>query len=189
MSGGRKNDSEKPQMDLLDTTALVELAKVLDFGAKKYDRFNWKAGIKWSRVISAAMRHITAFNNGEDVDPETGISHMAHAMCNCMFLLNYIKEHPELDDRYKPYETTTKAKPGVGYTTITYSSHNGPFPPSNWAGDSLADELVRKTVPRALNGKRPTVQYERIDSGAQEAAPREQAQAVQESNVPDGTGF
>lgn len=101
IDAGIKHDAGKPSLSLIDKTALVELARVLDFGAKKYAAHNWRGGIKWSRILDSAMRHLQAFNDGEDLDPETGLSHVAHAMCNCMFLLNYIQNHKELDDRYK----------------------------------------------------------------------------------------
>lgn len=97
---GKKNDSEKIRMELLSTTALLEIAKVMTFGAKKYDADNWRGGIAWRRVLGAALRHLTAFNDGEDTDPETGLSHLAHLGCCVMFLLEYEKTHKELDDRY-----------------------------------------------------------------------------------------
>jgi hypothetical protein len=50
------------------------------------------------------MRHIMAFNDGEDKDPESGLSHLAHAACCIMFLLEFEKTHQELDDRFKPTE-------------------------------------------------------------------------------------
>jgi hypothetical protein len=75
---------------------------VLAFGAQKYAEHNWRNGFAWSRPLSAAMRHITAFNAGEDTDPESGLSHLAHAACCIMFLLEFEKTHPHLDDRYKP---------------------------------------------------------------------------------------
>jgi hypothetical protein len=98
-SGGKKFDSEKPPMTLISRRAQEEEAKVLAFGAKKYDKWNWSRGIAWSRVLDAAIRHLIAFADGEDVDPETGLSHLAHARCCTGFLLDYEKEHPELDDR------------------------------------------------------------------------------------------
>ena len=101
MSAGKKHDSEKPRMDLISSKAMVELAKVLTFGAKKYASHNWRHGIAYSRIIAAIMRHVTAYNDGETLDPETGLSHIAHALCECMFLLEFEQTHPEMDDRYK----------------------------------------------------------------------------------------
>lgn len=96
---GKKFDSEKPMMDLIPPEALDQVARVLTMGAKKYGRHNWQKGIAYSRVISALMRHLNAFNAGEDKDPESGLSHMAHVATNAAFLLHFIKNNPELDDR------------------------------------------------------------------------------------------
>ena len=96
-----KHDIGKPPMSLLSTTALVEIANVLEFGKNKYAAHNWRKGFHWSRLIDAAMRHLTAFNAGEDKDPESGLSHLAHLGCCVMFLLEFEKTHPKLDDRYK----------------------------------------------------------------------------------------
>lgn len=98
-TGGVKADSSKPQLELLPRRGLEEIAKVLTFGAHKYDRDNWRKGLEWSRCIGAAQRHLLAYANGETHDPETGLSHLAHAGCNILFVLEYERTHPELDDR------------------------------------------------------------------------------------------
>ena len=85
---------------MIPRSALLAEALVLDYGAKKYGRDNWRNGLKFSRALDAALRHILAFNSGEDNDPETGLSHLAHARCNLAFLLEYLTTHPELDDRH-----------------------------------------------------------------------------------------
>lgn len=97
-----KFDQDKLPLHLLSTEALNQTAAVLAFGAEKYAEHNWRKGFAWSRPLSAALRHLTAFNAGEDKDPESGLSHLAHAMCCLMFLLEFEKTHPHLDDRYKP---------------------------------------------------------------------------------------
>jgi hypothetical protein len=97
-----KFDDGKLPLHLLSTEAMNQTAAVLQFGADKYAAHNWRKGFVWSRPLSAAMRHITAFNAGEDKDPESGLSHLAHAACCIMFLLEFEKTHKELDDRYKP---------------------------------------------------------------------------------------
>lgn len=96
-----KHDQNKLPMHLLSTEALEQIAAVLQFGAQKYESHNWRKGFVWSRPLSAALRHILAFNNGEDRDPESNLSHLAHAACCIMFLLEFEKTRPELDDRYK----------------------------------------------------------------------------------------
>lgn len=101
---GIKNDKDKPRMELLSPIAVREIAKVMTFGAKKYAAHNWRGGIVWSRVLGAALRHMFSFLGGEDKDPETGLSHLAHAGCCIMFLLEYEVTHQHLDDRYKQAE-------------------------------------------------------------------------------------
>ena len=113
MPEGRKDDGGKVRMELLSSIALRKVAEVLTFGAKKYADENWRAGIAWKRVIGAALRHLTAWKDGEDADPETNLSHAAHAACCLMFLLEYLETHPELDDRYKVGEKNEKPNSDV----------------------------------------------------------------------------
>jgi len=95
-----KHDSTKAPLALIPTSALIEEAHVLAFGAHKYGTHNWRQGLAWSKLISAILRHITAFNAGEDFDQESGLHHLAHVRVSCAFLLEYMSSHPELDDRY-----------------------------------------------------------------------------------------
>ncbi len=106
-----KHDQDKLPMNLLSGEALMQTAAVLRFGAEKYAEHNWRSGFLWSRPLAAAMRHLVAFNDGEDKDPESGLSHLAHAACCIMFLLEFEKTHRELDDRYKPNVQTTNPTP------------------------------------------------------------------------------
>jgi hypothetical protein len=103
-AGAIKFDGDKPPLNLLSNEALTQIAKVMQFGATKYAAHNWRKGFTWSRPLAAAMRHINAFNDGEDKDPESGLSHLAHAACCIMFLLEFEKTHRHLDDRYKVSE-------------------------------------------------------------------------------------
>lgn len=98
---GVKHDDGKIPLGLVSTEAMEQLGKVLGMGLNKYSAHNWRAGIAWQRVINALMRHLLSFNAGIDIDPESGVSHMAHVMCCAMFILEYEKTHKELDDRYK----------------------------------------------------------------------------------------
>lgn len=98
---GIKHDSGKPDMSLLSNVALLKVAEVMTFGKKKYAAHNWRGGFVWSRPLAAAMRHLMAYIGGEDKDPETGLSHLAHCACCIMFVLEFEDTKPELDDRYK----------------------------------------------------------------------------------------
>lgn len=104
LTAGKKFDSEKPPLDLLDPEALTETANVLAMGAKKYGKHNWRKGLNLSRLIAAAMRHLAAINSGEDADEESGLLHAGHLMCCAMFIIWTMKHRPDLDDRYKPTE-------------------------------------------------------------------------------------
>ena len=99
-SEGIKYDSEKPKMNLLPPKAMVEISKVLTFGAAKYDAENWrKLDDLQNRYTAGALRHIFAHMDGEELDPETNLSHLAHAMCCLLFKLEI-----ELEERLKKEE-------------------------------------------------------------------------------------
>lgn len=89
LTEGAKFDADKPPLSLLDPLWLLGTAQVLDFGARKYEPYNWKKGILYSRVLSAALRHMFAWQDGEDCDEETGLHHLLHASCCLMFLSHY----------------------------------------------------------------------------------------------------
>ncbi len=99
--GGTKHDNGKPQLSLIPYSALEQEAKVMGFGAKKYSRHNYKKGFDYSRLIDAALRHVSQFNDGEDTDPESGESHLAHARCCLGMLIECIRLGTAKDDRYK----------------------------------------------------------------------------------------
>lgn len=88
--GGVKFDSEKNRWDLVDFDFMDQCVAVLTHGAKKYAPNNWKLVERW-RYLGALMRHVSAYYNGEANDQETGLSHLAHAFCNLMFLFGHDK--------------------------------------------------------------------------------------------------
>lgn len=99
---GRKDDAEKLPLHLLPPDALSEIARVLDFGARKYEPRNWERGMAWSRLYGALLRHMLAWWSGEQADRETGLPHLAHAACCVLFLLSYEKRNAGEDDRPPP---------------------------------------------------------------------------------------
>jgi len=95
-----KNDLNKAPMHLLDRSAMQAMAHSLGHGQGKYGSDNWRHGIEYTRLISAAMRHMFAIADGEDLDQDSGELHAAHAMCNMMFLIWMMRNRPDLDDRF-----------------------------------------------------------------------------------------
>lgn len=87
MEEGVKYDGQKLRWDLLPMECIEDVVKILSFGAKKYHDNNWKSVTPFEeRYYAALMRHIVAWRMGEEFDEESGISHLAHAMCNLVFL-------------------------------------------------------------------------------------------------------
>lgn len=89
--GGMKYDSGKARMALLFDgcpNALEAVGQVLTFGAQKYAAHSWQTVPEGEeRYKSALLRHLTAVGKGEELDPESGLHHLAHAACNALFIL------------------------------------------------------------------------------------------------------
>jgi len=96
----------KDPLHLLPTIALRQTAHVLKLGADKYGVYNWRHsnGVKASTYSAAILRHITQYMDGEDVDEESGKSHLAHIMATCSILLDAERVNKMIDDRPKPKE-------------------------------------------------------------------------------------
>lgn len=94
----RYNDG-KLEWTLVDFKSLEGLVKVLMFGKQKYGKDNWKKGLKYLSIIDSMLRHTFAFMSGEDSDPESGLPHTDHIMCNAMFLSHMFNNRKDLDDR------------------------------------------------------------------------------------------
>ena len=82
-----KYDGGKPRPALLPPHALTEVSKVLAFGAQKYAPGNWRNVDDRQRSSEALARQWLAYQRGEDIDPESGLPHLAHLCCSGLFLL------------------------------------------------------------------------------------------------------
>ena len=99
MKLGFKADSGKLQWSLLPLRLLEPVVRVLMFGARKYAPANWKHVLDpLDRYYDATIRHVTAWQAGEQADLETGESHLAHAICCLLFML----WHEAKDQRGRP---------------------------------------------------------------------------------------
>lgn len=101
IENGLKSDCDKARTDLLPIIPLLGAARVFGFGARKYGEFNFRGGIKHLRLYGACLRHLFAWYEREDVDPESGELHLDHALCSLMMLRQMVHERPDLDDRYQ----------------------------------------------------------------------------------------
>lgn len=87
VTAGVKHDRGKDRWDLLPSGSARELVQVLTFGAAKYHPDNWrKVPDARARYYAAAMRHLAAWRDGEQLDEESGLPHLAHALCCIVFL-------------------------------------------------------------------------------------------------------
>jgi hypothetical protein len=87
---GRKFDGGKLEYGLLPPKALEATVDVLTFGAQKYERDNWKhVNDSKRRYFDALQRQMWAWKQGEQLDPESGKHHLAHALCCLMFLYEH----------------------------------------------------------------------------------------------------
>lgn len=91
----------KTRYDLVPFGAVGAIADVLAYGAEKYGAHNWTRGAAWSRYFAALCRHLFAWWRGELADPDTGHSHLAHAGCCLLFLLEYQLQGWGEDDRFR----------------------------------------------------------------------------------------
>lgn len=97
MSDFMKFDDNKPRMALVPASLGIEVAKVLTYGAKKYKANNWRKVQTRERYVSALERHLAAYKNGEEVDPESGLLHISHIACNAAFLIE-LNDLPMLEE-------------------------------------------------------------------------------------------
>jgi hypothetical protein len=100
ISGSLRFNTGKPQCRELDPSFIIGMGAVLTKSREKYDEFNWQRPTKLSTPYDSAMRHIMAFQQGEELDKETLQHHLLHAAVNLMFMHYHITNNPEqCDDR------------------------------------------------------------------------------------------
>jgi hypothetical protein len=76
------------------------MVQVLMFGTIKYSANNWKQGLKYTEILESMQRHMNAFIEGEDDDPDSKLNHVGHILCNAMFLSYMFLFKKDMDDRH-----------------------------------------------------------------------------------------
>ncbi len=117
----KHNDIGKCNLQyILSFKGLDDVAAVGDFGAEKYDRWNYKSGASYMRFLGSCVRHIAAVIRGEDLDTcqkdcirdetkrwpcvelkHSGLRHLAHVVFDCLMLMDWLDRGVGNDDRYK----------------------------------------------------------------------------------------
>lgn len=92
--------------------ALDRIVEVMERGAKKYSRNNWKGTGKNADLavqLDSVMRHLAARQCGEVYDAEMGTDHLANAVCGLLFALYHHGQKPGLsmDEKAKQEELVT----------------------------------------------------------------------------------
>lgn len=106
-------NSGKARLSLVPTSMTYYTGMGLTYGEIKYNTHNWRKGFKWSSLIDSLMRHLEAFKEGEDIDAESGLPHLAMIGCNVAFLIEHYDKNLGEDDRFKapPGQTLTFKMP------------------------------------------------------------------------------
>jgi hypothetical protein len=101
-TAGKKQTFGKTRLDLIHPEAIEGIGLALTDGCKKYGDNNWRLGLKYSEVYGAAQRHLQKFWSVaiSDIDKDSGLPHLYHAICNIAFLLTY----EENKERYQTFD-------------------------------------------------------------------------------------
>lgn len=96
-----KHDISKPRIDLVPMGLVMAAGRALGFGADKYADYNYLQGdgLKHGRIFAALQRHLWAYWNGEDLDPESDHHHLDHAAACLGMLIDLVEKRPQGDDR------------------------------------------------------------------------------------------
>ena len=97
---GARFNTNKAEFHQLPLFALEGVVRILEYGAKKYAPGNWLKGQPWLVPFDSMMRHMAAWQRGEELDPESGLPHLDHALTNLIFLSAFRDVYPEGDNRW-----------------------------------------------------------------------------------------
>ncbi len=85
--------------NILFFKGLDDVAKVGDYGAKKYGQWNLLGGSEWMRYLGSCARHLTAVVRGQWLDAESKLPHLAHLIYNALIIMEWYIMKVGTDDR------------------------------------------------------------------------------------------
>lgn len=104
----------KVPMHLVPASAQAAIAMGLKDGARKYGEFNWRQlDVETMTYVGAAMRHLGAWVDGEDIDPDSGNNHLYHAIASLAILIDAVENGQYIDTRPPPGPTAKMLKEGM----------------------------------------------------------------------------
>jgi hypothetical protein len=99
---------KKPSLSPIPAPVLMELGVAMLEGALKYGRHNYRiAGVRSSVYYDAAMRHLMRWWEGEDIDPDSGLSHITKAIASLVVLRDAQMNGMVANDDRPPAGTAT----------------------------------------------------------------------------------
>lgn len=107
----RKDDTGKPDLSLIPYGSACEIARGFMYGERRYGRNNFRTGLAYSRTVAAAQRHLGRFFDGESIDPDSGVHHLALAAASCIMALQNCLDGTGIDDRW---QQDTRRADGIG---------------------------------------------------------------------------
>lgn len=155
--GGKRYNKGKPRLGLIPPNAELQIGQVFSFGAEKYDDHNWLNGLKYLSILDSLRRHLNSWYRGEELDPESGLSHLAHAATNAVMLLEMSIVRPEFDDR--PKILAPKAA-GIGGSDNSSSLRHEYFVKDEAVDKETFDAYVAKLNQAYVDSINPTVHVE-----------------------------
>jgi hypothetical protein len=105
-----KFDEGKPCMSDIPHLSLMSVARVFNYGAKKYSKFNYSAGTNWLRYYDAAQRHLNSWMISDDIDVESKENHLDHAIASLLMLRENIHLNTGTDNRNPVYKKPHEVK-------------------------------------------------------------------------------
>lgn len=97
----------KLKWSLVHFKSLEPLVRVLMYGAEKYAPDNWKKGLPEKEILDSMQRHMAALMDGQQIDEESGLPHVGHIICNCMFW-QYHNENKKVKEMMEAFVNTPK---------------------------------------------------------------------------------
>lgn len=102
-SGAKREKLHVLPYDLVPFQEMTEAyVRVAEFGAKKYEPWNWSKGLSRVQILGSLLRHTFAYLRGEETDKDSGLSHTDHILWNAVALTHNVRWNLEDGRRVEP---------------------------------------------------------------------------------------